>query len=284
MDGIGMGLNTLRNLQLAELGILKKFIKICEENHLRYYLCGGTLLGAARHKGFIPWDDDIDLAMPREDYIKFFEIYKDKHHEEDEKFFIDLTVTQYPSMIQIVNKSVKVIDKNAITVRHRYAWLDIFPIDGLPESNILRFFHARRFLFGRMLYKFAGFESGVDLKRANRPFYEKILINIYNKLKIYKYFNDEKKYLCSADKILLKYSMYKTGGCCIFWGISKIKEIYQTDWFGEGVPIEFEDITANAPQNYDRYLSRLYGDYMILPPEDKRQRHDIEIIISEEIK
>ena len=68
--------NPLRKLQLAELEILKFLVKICEENNIRYYISGGTYLGAVRHKGFIPWDDDVDIAMPRKEYERFLEIFK----------------------------------------------------------------------------------------------------------------------------------------------------------------------------------------------------------------
>jgi len=275
--------DTLRKLQLTELCILKKFIKICEENGLRYYLCGGTLLGAIRHKGFIPWDDDIDIAMPREDYIRFNEVYKEKYHETDDKFFIDQTEAEYTPFVQIFDRSIKVIDKFAINQGNRYAWIDIFPIDGFPGNIFLGNLHAANFLLKKVLFRFTTFEDKVDQKRK-RPFYKKIILEICNKLKIYKFFNDPKKHFSSVNKVLLKYSMYKTSRCCTLWGAYELKELFSTDWFGLGVPVKFEDITANAPCNYDLYLRQLYGNYMELPPEDKRQAHDIEIIIAEETK
>jgi lipopolysaccharide cholinephosphotransferase len=274
----------LRKLQLTEFGILKKFIKICEKNNLRYYLCGGTLLGAIRHKGFIPWDDDIDVTMPREDYNRFYEIYKDKHCRVDQKFFIDEAEVDVFPYIKILDKTVKTTTKNTINTGYMHAWIDVFPMDGLPENNFFKFLHLRKYLFGKTLYQFAAFEGCVDQKRTNRPLYEKITIKLLNKFKIQRYFNDKKKYLLAVNKILSRYSMYKTSYCFRPWGIYKFKNVLPTNWFGEGVLVEFEGIMVNAPINYDGCLKQLYGDYMTLPPEDKRQGHGIEILDEDKTK
>ena len=278
-----MASDSLRKLQLVELGILKKFIKICEKNNLRYYLCGGTLLGAIRHKGFIPWDDDIDIAMPREDYNSFCEVYKNKYHETDDKFFIDLSSNHNVPYGLITDKSIKITFNVTSSAAYKYAWLDIFPIDGFPKSNILGAIHIRNFLFKKVLYMFSNFEDLPDQKHKwSLP--KRVIVRIANKLKFHKLFRNRTMFFNWANNVLLKYSMYKTDKCCILWGLYKYKDIFPTNWFGEGVSVEFEGITANAPCKYDNYLKQLYGDYMVLPPEDKRQGHDIEIIISEETK
>jgi lipopolysaccharide cholinephosphotransferase len=274
---------TIRKLQLVELGILKKFITICEENQLCYYLCGGTLLGAIRHKGFIPWDDDIDVAMPREDYDRFYKIYKDKYHETDDKFFIDIADSYSVPYILITNKSIQISFNVAVSAAYKYAWMDVFPIDGFPKNKLLGNIHIRNFLIRKILYIFSNFDDLPDQKHK-WSFHKRMIAKIINKLKIHKLFNGKQKYFNFANKILLKYSMYKTDKCCLFWGAYKYKDIFPTGWFGEGVPVKFEDITANAPCNYDSYLRQLYGDYMVLPPEDKRHGHNIEIITQEETK
>jgi lipopolysaccharide cholinephosphotransferase len=274
---------TLRKLQLAELDILKKFIKICEENHLCYYLCGGTLLGAIRHNGFIPWDDDIDIAMPREDYNRFCEIYKDKYHDTDDTFFIDLENFYDVPYLLITNKSIQVSFNVIVSTAYKYAWIDIFPMDGFPKNKLLGAVHARSFLIKKALYMFSVFEDLPDQK-YKWSFYKRVIVKVIDKLKIHKLFNDKKKYFNLVNKFLSKYSMYKTDKCCILWGAYKYNDIFPADWFGKGVPVKFEDITANVPCNYDAYLRQLFGDYMLLPPEDKQQGHDIEIITSEEMK
>jgi lipopolysaccharide cholinephosphotransferase len=166
-------------------------------------------------------------------------------------------------------------------VTRRYAYLDIFPIDGLPNSKWLCVFHTRLFLMKRMLHHLSVFKERVDQRDIGRPWHEKSIIWFCNRVDVERFF-DRKKRIAAGNKMLEKYSFYKQRWCCILWGMYKLKEIYPTDFFGDGVKLKFEDIEVTAPQNYDGYLKSIYGDYMTLPPVEKRNHHGIEIIWNEE--
>ena len=128
----------INEIKQIELDILVNIAKFCDEYGLRYYLAGGTLLGAIRHKGFIPWDDDIDIIMPREDYIKFFKTYKS-----DCGFYkADSILNNADYWLQ----TGKVFDLRTIVINNneKYQfniWIDVFPTDGVPKNIFLRYVH-----------------------------------------------------------------------------------------------------------------------------------------------
>ena len=126
----------LRALQLVELEIMKIFVNICERHQLRYIMIGGTMLGAIRHKGFIPWDDDIDVGMPRADYEKFLQIVR-AELPADYDF---LNYKQNPEYLRyfsrIVDTRVKVTNASYTDTLVEHAWIDIFPLDGLSLIHI----------------------------------------------------------------------------------------------------------------------------------------------------
>ena len=140
-----------REMQTAELKILDSFLDICEKHRLRYYLNAGTLLGAVRHQGFIPWDDDIDVCMPRPDYERFLETAAKElagrlrlhwygNQEKDEHL-------QYSCQIQ--DTGLPLVQKIAQQDKETYAWIDVFPLDGMPANPVKRKIHALRLLYLR---------------------------------------------------------------------------------------------------------------------------------------
>ena len=141
--------NDLRKLQLVELDILKEFLRICKKHHLRYYALGGTLLGAVRHEGFIPWDDDIDVGMPRPDFRRFEKIAEKELPEYLHYCSFMKTEGYHHYVPRITDSRVKVIDESAAVDAEKEAWIDIFPLDGMPGNKYLRKFHCFRLLIAR---------------------------------------------------------------------------------------------------------------------------------------
>ena len=267
----------LRKLQLTELEILKKVIKICEEEKLQYYLMGGTFLGAIRHKGFIPWDDDIDISMPREDYEKFYKIADRKLPKGliYKNFLKGNEKTIYFSRVEDTN--VKIKDESAIKHRTRNSWIDIFPLDGMPNNVIIRQFHKLRLLYRRLLLQYSQFSTIVNQDLPNRPLHEKILI------KVGKFFNfekllDTKKCLIKLDKAIRKYDYSKSKYVANFMGAYKFKEMFKKEIYDNYTQYQFEDIKAYAPKDYDTVLTQMYGDYMTPPKEADQNKHHSKVI------
>ena len=134
----------LEELQQTELEILKVFHNFCTENGLRYYLAGGTLIGAIRHKGFIPWDDDIDICMPRPDYMKLLELAEngklDEYRCVDSRYIDPESPT---SIIRIYDNRTEIAFKNNLVKMKFGCWIDLFPLDGVESGKIKRRMHFK---------------------------------------------------------------------------------------------------------------------------------------------
>ena len=264
-------MDKLRILLLVEIDLLKEFIGVCKENNLRYYMLGGTLLGAVRHKGFIPWDDDIDVGMPRKDYEKFLQIIKEKNYKNIVIDNYELNQNTLIYITRLENSQFKIKDKSALEEKERNAWIDIFPMDGMPNNIILRQIHKFHLLYLRMLFKYSIFSQFVNQMDKNRPFHEKVLI------KIGKVFNFEeklskKKCLKKLDKSMKKYDFDNSKYVVNFMGAYKFREMFPKKIYEDTKLYDFEGEKLIGPKNYDYVLTRLYGDYM-MEPDDKNHHY-----------
>ena len=270
--------NNLRKLQLTELDILKSVVEICEKENIRYYLLGGTFLGAVRHKGFIPWDDDIDIGMPRPDYDRFFDkgskmltekyIYKNYWKGNERTICFS----------RVEDKSIMIIDRSGIKEKNRFAWIDIFPLDGMPNSAFARKVHQIHLLYRKALMQYSQFSTIVNQDLHNRPLYEKILIFLGKLINTEKVL-DADKCLTKLNQVMRQYPYESAKYVVNFLGAYKFKEMFPKAVYDDVDTYDFEDIALPAPRNYDLVLSQLYGDYMELPPENRRNKHHTEIII-----
>lgn len=275
------GMTNLRRLQLTELGLLKLFARICEKHHLRYYLSGGTLLGAVRHKGFIPWDDDADVAMPRPDYEKFLTIVRSELPEG----YSFLNYKQDPAyhryFCRITDTRVKITNDSNTKRLIEDAWLDIQPCDGMPSGALGRKIHFWYWTFWRFLYRASCFEELTNLNRPNRPFYIRAAIRF---LKITKFGANLNtfKLMTRIEKGLMKCDFDKCTHFVCFFGQYMTREIFDKKVLGAYAPYEFEDGVFKGPEDADAMLRQFYGDYMTPPSGADKLKHDITNISFEE--
>lgn len=269
--------HALRKLQLVELDILKETIQILNSLKLKYYITDGTFLGAVRHKGFIPWDDDIDISMPRKDYEKFVESAPRflPSHLKMVNFKKDKDCIDY--MTKVVNEKYKLLHTHPIKHREISVWIDIFPLDGMPNNKLLRKVHGFNLLVKRALFKFSLFDELVNINNNKRPWYEKVLVEVGKIIKFEKVMDYHKR-MNSLDHSLKKYDFYDSNYVISFAGAYKLKSIMHKSIYGHGKKYLFEGVSVIGPEKYDRYLKTLYNDYMKLPPPEERNWHGNEII------
>ena len=249
-----------REIQLEELKILKSVVQIIKENKLNYFLCGGTLLGAIRHKGFIPWDDDIDIMMPREDYEKFIKIFEKKNKNEELKITALELKNLFQPFCKIVNTSIEIQDESVYDSKKRYLWIDIFPMDRCNKEN-----YKSKFRLISKLKKIIYLrEYKTEFK--NRKNLKNILRTILRPLSFLVSGNTIRKIAISEPKGKFIAN--------VVWGYGQ-KEIMPLHEAIEYIDVEFENEKFNGLKSYDKYLKKLYGNYMELPPKEKRVTHNI---------
>ena len=256
---------TLKHLQEVQLMMLKDFIKICEDNNLLYSVIGGTLLGAVRHNGFIPWDDDIDVIMFRKDFEKLNEIME--KNPNDKYNFINVLneETYHYTWGRFTLKDTVLAEWWADQVDYTpNIFIDIFIMDNIPDNKIKRFFHRwSSFTLNQLVnYSLIKFQNESKIK-------EIIQQSAYYILKIIPISPMTLKKRCV--KTYRKYEDIECDEVCDFPSLM-FMPIYDKQDFLNPKKLKFEDIQVNVPNNYDKILTRLYGDYMELPPEDKRFR------------
>lgn len=258
-------MDILRKLQLAELYMMKKVAQICEENDIRYYLCGGSLLGAIRHGGFIPWDDDLDITMYREDLSRLCEIIS---RDYSDVFFVqnfetDKHYTRYITKIRLngTKQAEEGYDKDDI---HQGIYIDIFPLDHVTKRD-----GAGLKFRGRLLRFLFAYKTARCTKDKSATRGKKILIKIlkpFTYLIPQSFINRLFHWTCTAtDKPDAKYttsfaSHYK-------WK----RQLVDNEVYGEGILHKFENEEFRIPAQYEKLLLQIFGDkFMELPPADKR--------------
>ena len=259
---------TVEEYKQVELDILIKVDQICREHQINYFLFAGTLIGAVRHKGFIPWDDDIDISMMRADYDRLAKVIQSGDYGLN---FI--RIEENPDCIypygKICDTNTELIEKNFKPVKGYGVFIDVFPFDYMPDSDAdmtklsRRWFRKYQFLTHSTRTSYKKTDSVVtNLKRAmafalSRPF---------NSAKLVKAMNDS--FIAMNGKVTNHVGL-------AWWKKAWLAEDYQ-----ETSEVDFEGHRFLAPKNPDRVLTTHFGDYMMLPPEDQRiLKHQLECYI-----
>lgn len=269
---------TVDEMKEIELSILKDVADFCEKNNLRYYLCGGTLIGAVRHKGFIPWDDDIDIIMPRPDYMKFVMLYNNKGKKRYTVRSIFNDSTFWRAFAQVFdNKTImKEENLNPKYATHPIA-IDVFPMDGVPENQIVR---NIIFLLQKLLHVI--YYAAITAYKPSHHYENRAGNFVKWKGKI----RTAMKYLGITlfgsipapsvikmiNNIAMKWSFTESTYVAAYIELNypPEKEMNKRWDFESGVYKNFECEKFLVPVGYDHYLKNLYGDYMKLPPVEKR--------------
>ena len=261
----------LRKVQLTQLEIAKEIRRVCDENDIRYFLSDGTFLGAVRHQGFIPWDDDMDVGMLREDYEKFCRIAPEKLGK-DYVFQNWYTDPNYGLPFGKVMKrgTIYLENKKTTRLRENGFYVDIFPYDYVPEAEAAQKEMAVKL---RKLYRIqlmkCGYQPWMDNGKVN---WKKRLGYLYYQLLA---LGKHQQELAKAyDAIATQYP--ESGVVCEQYGMFTPNLFHDAKIFREFGNYSFEGETFQSVRDYHGYLSRMYGDYMQLPPENEREnRHQI---------
>ncbi len=254
----------LEELKKIELDILVYIDQVCKKNNLRYFLCGGTLLGAIRHKGFIPWDDDIDICMPRPDYDRLIAILE--HTDNKYKILFPEQEKYYYNFSKIVDSETKLYEYNYQPIDNMGVYVDVFPLEGIPMGDAACEEHFNK--LNKLRKRINSFSMLKPKIRKNLIEYVKS-VNLYKKNKKSSLSKFQKEYEQLAKQYDYDDSecVYATGGA---YGK---KDIFLKELFANTVDVEFEGMKFSAPEDYNAYLKQLYGNYMQLPPIEKRISH-----------
>lgn len=258
----------LKKLQNTICIIAREIKRICEKNNIDYVMYAGTVLGAVRHNGFIPWDDDMDFAMTRKNYDKFIECCKTDLSKE---FFL-LEWKHDPSygnfFLKVMLRDTEAVSKgNSTALYPKGIYVGIFPLDKTPENSLLRkrqkiiTYILLKLIFQKENYNFEGIFTGWK-KVAN------------NTLHVFARPINRNNLIEQCEREMRRYNEKDTktySNVCGFYGYEK--ETYPNEWLEKTVSMKFEDDMYKSFSNSNAYLEQLYGNYMQLPPVEERRTH-----------
>ena len=257
----------MTSLQRKLLEMMTWLDKYLREQSLTYYVFNGTLLGAARHKGFIPWDDDLDIAMPRSDYAKLCESLK----EPMEHYVVESTTSDAEDFVYTFAKLYDTSTSMTELLRKRICrgvYIDIFPLDGIGNNykesvkNYKAIDRRNAFLMTR-----------VCAYRKDRKWYKNLALIVSRCIP--SFLVNEKQMAIDIDKISQKYSYDDCKYVSYTTSVYRERDIHKRELFGKPIELQFENIKVLAPKHYDEILTDTYGDWRQLPPIEKRKTaHD----------
>ena len=253
----------MTELQQTEFNILKEFVSVCERLHLTYYLVCGSCLGAVKYKGFIPWDDDVDVALPRRDYAVFC--------EKAQKLlppgiFLQTNITdpEYPNIFaKLRNSNTTFIESPVAKLNINHGvYIDVFPLDGYPSDKD----EQRRFEKQKLKLKHkinCVFQKKRDLPHA--------VIHYLRCLRGDRRHTAE--YVNQLDALISSYDLKTSELWCNFGNWQGKKEYAPREQYGSGTDAEFEGLRVRIPSDFDAYLTQKYGDWRADLPESEKHGH-----------
>lgn len=249
---------SLEECKQAILNVLADIDTFCNENQIHYSLCGGTLLGAVRHKGFIPWDDDVDILMVRKEYEKFCRLYKSNRYT-----FVDSDHVPNHLHIRVADNRFKLVFNKGQRANKIYKdglWVDVFPVDNVPD-NPRQFKRIKNKVYYLFLLQCVGEVKGYGIVQNVAHFFLRPFTNVFKRM---------------AQREIVKYNDMDTkmmAGLSVWY--DKKTPMIPSSFFDEYITVPFEGYAFQALKRYGDYLKMVFGDYMQLPPVDKRvAKHD----------
>lgn len=251
-------------------GILEYFKYICEKYDIFYSLSFGTVLGAVRHNGFIPWDDDIDVCVFREDYSRLINAFQSENSAQYKLISTEVDENYSLPHMKIIDTSTVLFQHNRTNNYPLGIWIDVFALDNVPDDVMVRDRYIKkleRFQSIWSMLEYVPQKSTVNVRGlAKKIFRFMIKLTPYGSSKIW---------ARKLEVLARKYQFSNTDsvGVLSFFPYSRKKSIFRTDFLINTMPHKFEKETFPIPKDYDYYLSQIYGDYMTLPPVEKRVTH-----------
>lgn len=257
-------------LQTIELDMLKQFVKICDRLELQYFLVCGSALGAVKYRGFIPWDDDIDVAMPREDYQRFLReapgllpahVFLQNFHTDPE----------FPHIFSKLRDCRTTFIEAGVAHRkmHHGVYIDIFPLDGYPEGKLAQFrLEITKKFYGWQQYCALQGDAPLKVRIRNRIF------------RLLGYHKRTAKTLAKMERLFLRYPAQDSRLWCNHGNWQGRLEYAPRSQYGNGTWGEFEGLTVRLPENYDAYLTQKYGPWRQDLPDSQKHSHHACILFS----
>ena len=258
---------SLKEIQNESLRILKDIHAFCNNNSIHYSIVGGTLLGAIRHKGFIPWDDDIDVMMPRNDYDKFCLLYKSENYK---VLSLKNDISCKIAYARVCDMTKTLVKEQAWTSKQVGIWVDVFPFDGAEDDYAsFKAHYALAKKTWQSLFYNRAIGGGVNPSNSKKL---NLIIRILSLSHLF-WINDliarirVKKINTIAQRIPIGKTQHISQFVFLEPGY---KEYFELKAFKDIISIPFEDTIVNAIAGYDHYLTTFYGNYMELPPLEQR--------------